>query len=190
MRRSRSINTLLTSITFIWLCTFLCGFKVSADTYGDWEYSLSDSGVTITAYNGSAKNVVIPASINGYAVIKIADYVFCDNQMTEVTIPEGVTSIGRCAFKNCEYLSKINFNARSCADMDGKSANSYYDQDYSVFYNAGVKAVKMEIIFGAEVKRIPAYLFCTNVSENSKEYAHVTSVIIPSSVTYIGYYSF
>ncbi|WP_198556464.1 leucine-rich repeat protein [Paraglaciecola sp. MB-3u-78] len=42
----------------------------------------------------------IPAEINGYSVISIGGEAFIFNQLTSVTIPDSVTSIGNFAFTN------------------------------------------------------------------------------------------
>ncbi|MBO4276905.1 MAG: leucine-rich repeat domain-containing protein, partial [Clostridia bacterium] len=44
-------------------------FTASADTYGDYEYTvLSDGTVEITKYNGNEENVSIPEYIDGKKV--------------------------------------------------------------------------------------------------------------------------
>lgn len=67
----------------------------SAETYGDFEYSVRDDGtVEITDYNGSAKTVDIPAEIDGKSVTNIGRRAFelCRN-LTSITIPNSVTRI-------------------------------------------------------------------------------------------------
>ena len=87
----------------------------SADEYGDFEfYSTSDVGdenpiVTITGYNGSSTNVVIPSEIYGMPVGSIGNGAFQNNKtLKDVIIPDGVTSIEYSAFRGCTSLTNIN----------------------------------------------------------------------------------
>ena len=87
----------------------------SADEYGDFVFSsTSDFGdenptVTITGYNGSSTNVVIPSEIYGMPVRSIGDGAFQYNEtLKDVIIPDGVTSIEYCAFQGCNSLTNID----------------------------------------------------------------------------------
>lgn len=57
----------------------------------------------------TAKNE-IPAVYKGYHVTSIGIYAFCDcTDMTKLTLPSTITSIGKNAFKNCKKLETIVF---------------------------------------------------------------------------------
>ncbi|PID64543.1 MAG: hypothetical protein CR963_00385, partial [Gammaproteobacteria bacterium] len=65
----------------------------------DYEYELNGTGnATITAYNGAEKAIVIPAQLDGHAVMSIGDNAFAGKSLTAVTIPDSVTTIGERAF--------------------------------------------------------------------------------------------
>ena len=128
--------------------------------------------------------------------------------MTEITIPNSVTSIGSSAFYYCTGLTTLNFNAENCTTM----GSSYYP----VFkWCSNLTAVNI----GESVKTIPASAFsgCTgltgvyitdlsawcgidfgNATANPLRYAHnlyinnelVTSLVISDDVTSIGDYAF
>ena len=87
----------------------LTSITASAETYGDYEYSVLDNGtVEITKYNGNESNVTIPSSINGKKVTSIGEYAFFEcTSLTSITIPDGVTSIGNYAFYESENLTSI-----------------------------------------------------------------------------------
>jgi len=72
------------------------------------DYCLYEDHVVITGYNGSAGSLMIPAQIMGLPVTRIEDRAFsnCGN-LTAVTIPEGVTSIGYAAFSGCSSLTAV-----------------------------------------------------------------------------------
>ena len=81
----------------------------SAETYGDFQYSVLDDGtVEITKYTGSAEKVDIPEKIDGKSVTSIGDYAFDDcESFKSITIPDSVTSIGDSAFEDCINLKSI-----------------------------------------------------------------------------------
>ena len=87
--------------------------------------------------------------------------------ITSITIPANVTKIGSYALNECKNLTTVVWNARNCADFS-KSPFYSFDQNPKV----------TSIVFGEEVKHIPAYL-CSNMGK-------LSSVTIPSSVTSIG----
>lgn len=73
----------------------------------NYKYTVKDGKVTITAYTGSAMDVVIPASIDGFAVVAIGDDAFKGAELRSVIIPSGVKEIGWFAFHSCAVLESI-----------------------------------------------------------------------------------
>lgn len=73
-----------------------------------WSSS-EPKGVTILSYKGpDSGEVVIPKTIEGYAVKKISDRAFQNcTGITSVVIPDSVTSIGGYAFSSCTSLAEI-----------------------------------------------------------------------------------
>ena len=86
-----------------------------------WSYSVSNGGATIDAspwgtdggvtgpYSG---DVVIPETLGGFSVVAISDNAFFSSvssdftkDMTSITIPDSVTSIGTCFCFNCSGLT-------------------------------------------------------------------------------------
>lgn len=90
----------------------------SFDT-GNWTYVVTGNKVAkVTLYTGSAKNVKIPATAKykgvTYKVTAIDKYTFSDSEnITTVTIPKGITSIGLGAFDECAKLKSITITADS-----------------------------------------------------------------------------
>ena len=79
------------------------------ETSGDWTYTVTDNQAVITGYSGDDTEVVIPAELEGVAVVKVGDGwppVF-GTTLTSVTIPNSVTSIGDYVFSNCTSLTSI-----------------------------------------------------------------------------------
>ena len=141
----------------------------SADEYGDFEfYSNSDfvdenPTVTITGYNGSSTNVVIPSEIYGMPVRSIGDGAFQNNEtLTDVIIPDGVTSIEGGAFRGCTSLTNINIPG-SVASI-GEAA---------FLFCSSLKGI--DIPAGVEYIGVMAFGGCTSIK----------SVTIPSTVRWV-----
>ena len=147
----------------------ICAVCASAETYGDFDYSVLDDGtVKITKYIGSAEKVEIPEKINGKSVTSIGNYAFeyCEN-ITSVTIPDSVTSIGVYAFEYCASLKSITIP--DSVPLVGPGAFSNCTNLTSVTIQNGVMYIDNE-----------AFANCTSL----------TGITIPDSVTWIGRYSF
>ena len=100
---------------------------------------------------------------NSVTSIGNSAFEFCSS-LTSITIPESVTSMGESAFSGCTALTEINFNATNMNDL---SSNNY------VFDNAGQDGTGIAVNIGANVTRIPAYLFCPG---NSLYSPHITAI--------------
>ena len=102
----------------------------------------------------------------------IGNYAFSKCPITEVTIPTGVTEIGSCSFSACPNLTKVVWNAVNCDHFSAYNTTPFYESGY-----ASAKRIT-SFEFGANVKRIPAYL-CW-------EMTNLESISIPATVTIIG----
>ena len=173
----------------------------SAETYGDFQYSVLDDGtVEITKYIGSAEKVDIPEKIDGKSVTSIGSSVFrgC-KRLSSITIPNSVTSIDSFAFRDCASLKSITipnsvtsiyYDAfRGCTSLTAinvanrnqnyVSVNGVlYDKDKTVIirYPAGKKDKSYSILDG--VTGICAYAF--------EDCANLESITLPDSVTLMG----
>lgn len=94
----------------VMLCMFCFGMiSASAATEGIYTYSVTDGKATITDCNTSAAGeITIPDTLGGYPVTAIgpSSIAYCNN-ITKITIPNGVRSIGNSAFYNCGGLKEV-----------------------------------------------------------------------------------
>ncbi len=95
---------------FLSICTLclLMPTVVFAQVPSGLHYSESGDTVKITEYVGDATEVEIPDTIDGKTVTEIGEYAFLSTNVESVKIPDGVTSIGMYAFRNCGALKNIN----------------------------------------------------------------------------------
>lgn len=112
-----------------------------------------DGGILL-GYSGNAESVTLPETVADGEYV-VYEYAFYKRNFNEVTIPEGVTEIGKSAFENCASLTKINYNAANCADFVNVN---------DAFLGCGEN---MKVTFGGKVERVPDYLFSgiTNLKE-------------------------
>lgn len=80
---------------------------VEATPVTDFDYEEADGEITITKYNGSESEVIIPAEIDGKPVTAIGYEAFKYSSITSVVIPEGVKTIYEGAFYNCGKLADV-----------------------------------------------------------------------------------
>ena len=103
MRKVRSILVAACLILSLLASVYAAVPSASADSSGDFIYTLASGGATITRYTGSGGAIVIPSTLGGYPVtsVRAGDFSGC----TSVTIPNSVTDIAIGAFFNCRYLT-------------------------------------------------------------------------------------
>ena len=121
--------------------------------YGCTGLRQIDLGSGVTTIMGAAfeacsglTEVVIPNSVTSVGECAFGD---CSN-LVSVTIGEGVTDMASHVFRWCEALEKVYFNATAMKDKE-------YHQ--SVFHNAGSAGEGIVLYVGANVQKIPAFLF-------------------------------
>lgn len=73
----------------------------------DYEYLQLNDGIQITKYNGANSTVTVPDEIDGKTVVGIGDWAFAGLNVTEVTLPDTVISIGWGAFSESASLKKV-----------------------------------------------------------------------------------
>lgn len=121
-----------------------------------------------------AVNIPEQVTHNGktYDVKRIADKAFLNQRnIVEVTIPKTITHIGGHAFKGCDALKVVNYNANNCIEGATRTGN----QISSAFEDC--KGI-VNLNLGNDVVNIPEYLFwgCTGITE----------LTIPENVKRIG----
>ena len=101
-------NMLLTAVCICFLCLLGNMQVYAAEYYGNFQYEDNGENVSIYAYNGSDKEVTIPAYINGKEVTEINNYAFllC-NSVKKIIVPSTVTTIHANAFSGAGNLKNV-----------------------------------------------------------------------------------
>ena len=132
-------------------------------TEDGFYYEIGDDGVTITRYAGEGGDVVIPDEIEGYPVIAGGARAFINNpDVTSVTIPDNVTTIGDSVFSRCKNLTSVVIG-------DGVT---------TIGYRAFAETSKLtDVSVGDGVERIKRLAFYAS---------GITSMVLPDTVVSIG----
>lgn len=102
----------------------------------------------------------------------------CSN-IAELTLGEGLSTIGGSAFWNCPQMHTVHFNPVNCTTMNTSNAYSVFNVGTT---SSGATPI-VTLTIGENVTRIPDYAFRNSISATSK-------IIIPNATTYIGTYAF
>ena len=157
-------------------------------TYNNYTYPVVTIGTDAFEYCSNLQSVTLPnsiTSINSYAfsyctklgsvnlpegLTTISLYAFRSCNLSSITIPSTVTTMGNNVFEGNPLVSVI-WNPVNCSFNGGSNAP---------FYNATSKITSFT--FGDQVQTIPGYL-CKNMSL-------LDTIVIPASVTSLGTYAF
>lgn len=155
-------------------------------------------------FSGSDKSSYLYANI---VKVQLADSVTTigghafDNcyYLKDFKLSNQLTYIGDKAFQNCESLttldfpktlSELGYGAYSgCTALTEIRINSNVEHSYSsepaIFNGAGTKSGGIKVVFAEGVTSVGESLFCGN-DERDSNYAHITEVVLPDTVTSIG----
>lgn len=81
--------------------------RCSAKPQSGLTYTVHETYVEITGYEGSDDAIVVPAQIEGKPVTVIGEDAFLGSHITAISLPEGLVEIGCSAFLSCTKLTSI-----------------------------------------------------------------------------------
>ena len=157
----KRLFSLLLSVLLV--LALIPGAAFAADTGLYFTVTDGEAALTETSWKLSG-DVTIPAAYQGAPVTSIADDAFeARREVTSVTVPEGVKTIGSRAFGNCSALESVSLPS-SLVSL-GAEAFSGCDRLAAITLPEGVTSVEAKTFYG-----------CTALS----------SAALPSTVTVIG----
>lgn len=213
MQRYQKVTAFLLTV-----CLVFASFPFSATalTSGDFEYTVSDDNtVTITAYTGSAADVIIPEQIDGLDVTVIDENAFSNNTTLQaITFPDTLKVIRKSAFEACISLESIAFPNSleavgdsaffNCVSLTAITSTPYlYNIGYQAFHNTAwlINAPSGFLYVGrvlycykgvAEknaVITIPDYTAAIAPNAFDSQY-NITEVYLPVGIRSIGKFAF
>ena len=142
--------------------------KVNADSYGEYEYTVTNNEATITSYMGWEKDVKVPSEINGYKVTGITGE-FASMNLDSVVLPSTLKEIKINRDDVFGYVKSVSF--------EGQNDNFYvengciYSKDKSILYYVPYGLDNLTI--KPETKK----LYVSNL-----EYTNIRKLVIPETV--------
>ncbi len=168
------------------LCPIAGGGTVYAATENNFNYELQGDTATVTGYTDtSATKIEVPDTLGGKPVTSIGANAFISCDLTSITLPESVTSIGIGAFYMCGDLTSITLP--NSVTSIGQRAFGYCSSLESINIPSGVTNIENSVFYQCGLKSITLPNGITSIGA-SAFYAcnSLTSIAIPSSVTSIG----
>lgn len=88
------VRKVLKTTVAMWILMLMFAVVANAQTEGIFTYEITDNAVTITSVDADGGDIVIPDSIEGYPVTKLADRAFNYSNAQTVYIPSTLEDIG------------------------------------------------------------------------------------------------
>ena len=186
-------------------------------TGGSFSYTVEDSCAVITAYTGIEEHVTVPAEIDGYPVARVGARFIAENARSvvkTVTFSEGITGAAKECLYGLSALEEVILPASlefvyeysgtaigeglgvpvySCPNLkaiQADAANPYVTDVDGVLYTKDMTSLLLyppaaeqeTFVIPDGVQKIQS----NSCSDNS----YVKEVIMPDSVTYVGYWCF
>lgn len=105
----KKILCLILSLAMLVSISAGVSLTASADTSGDFEYTVLDDGTAeITSYIGTATEVTVPSEIDGYEVSSLYAVFSYNDTVKSVSISDGISNIDYDTFAYCDSLEEIS----------------------------------------------------------------------------------
>jgi len=180
-------------------------------TVGDIEYTVTDATektVETTNYLGSSTTVTLPATVNDgtttYDVTRVGNYAFHNNNLTSVTLPEGLTYIGTNAFysngltsvtlpNSVVYIGSYAFYNNKLTSvtlpegLNRIDAGVFqYNNISSVTLPEGLNRIEAGAFRDNKLSSVTLPEGLTHIGGNAFQNNNISSVTLPKGLTHIG----
>jgi hypothetical protein len=150
----------------------------SAFAQNETDFEINGSG-TITKYNGSVRDVVIPAQIGGRAVTAIGAEAFVGNNLSSVSIGPNVT-LERNAFGNEFSGISSDQNLRQTYYFENGFIATVTSDNEAIIN--GYYGTEKEISIPSQIRNLPVVM----IYAGTFAFKGLTGVTIPNGIRFIG----
>lgn len=153
-----------------------------------FSYIFDGENITITGcVNFCPNELSIPDVVNGYPVIHIGEQAFSGQQLTSVTLPEGIISIGVRAFSGNKLTT---LTVPSSVNVIELSAFLLNQLTSVTFLNSATSIGAGAFMHNHSLVNLNLGNGITAIGSGAFRYTALTSVIFPDSITSIGTQAF
>ena len=176
----------------LFLCFLLCAASVAASaqsgTTGDLEWIITDGTLTISGTGAMPDYTTITISKTSYLIT--SPWYSYRYSITALVINDGVTSIGRYAFMNCSYLTKVTF-LNSVKSIGNQAFYSCSSLTEVTIPNSVISLGDDAFGYCNNLTKITIPNSVTSIGERTfSRCSNLTGITIPNSVETIGNFAF
>lgn len=191
------------------------GQDVEAELYAwnGFRYCKGKDGIVIMQYEGDTETLTIPAQIDGIPVYRVNRYAIQNQNIRSLILEEGIQMLEAGFMERCDVLESITLpstvqlvaltgdvfatfaeslveSCQNLAEINLAADNPYLCLVDGILYDAAkTRIVQVPACLNREVVTIPEGV--TQISSSAFEYnPYIKKVVLPSTVTYIGYWAF
>ena len=127
------MKKLITKYAIFIFTIIILGCMTFEKSYENFKYTQDSNGITITSYNGSEIDLIIPEKINEVDVVHINNISSSEKQnkfIRSITIPNTVININNEALKGCQVLERIILLDDNISKTNSRNFNFNIDKNY------------------------------------------------------------
>ena len=155
-----------------------------------FQYTVDDTGATVTGYTGQGGTVEIPSVLGGKPVVAIGNNAFqmpnleIRTDITAVILPEGLQSIGRSAFWGCAGITSIEI-PDSVTEI-GWAAFETCENLTSVTLPKNLTQISDSLFHNCPLTEIDLPQGITRIGDYAFRDTGLTAIVIPEGTLSIG----
>ena len=155
-----------------------------------FQYTVDDTGATVTGYTGQGGTVEIPSILGGKPVVAIGNNAFqmpnleIRTDITAVILPEGLQSIGRSAFWGCAGIASIEI-PDSVTEI-GWAAFETCENLTSVTLPKNLTQISDSLFHNCPLTEIDLPQGITRIGDYAFRDTGLTAIVIPEGTLSIG----